>query len=98
MTNVQALALIVGALMPYLGGVLVQDGLNKVYNRILVVLACGVAGALSVLVTGGFTNFHVGNLIGVIAAVFIASQAAYVAYFKGTATEAIINEKTTLIK
>lgn len=98
MTNVAGAALITGALMPFLITILNQAGLPKIWNELITILACGAAGAVTVWATGGFANFKVGNLIGVIALVFVASQAAYASYWKNTSTEVALNEKTSLIK
>ena len=98
MTNTQALALLVGVIMPLAVTFLKQSGLTRNWNTLITVVACGLAGAATVWVTGGFNNFKVMNLLGVIAAVYVASQAAYMAYWKGTGTEATLNIKTSIIK
>ena len=97
-TNAAAAALIIGALMPFLVTFLKQAGWPKWANMIVTILACGLAGAVTVWATGGFDNFAVGNLLIIIAAVFVASQACYAAYWKNTPTEAAIDVKTSIIK
>lgn len=92
------LAPIVGLLMTFLASFVKQGGLSRNWNALITVLACGVAGIVTVAATGGFNHFSWAGLLGVVGLVIAASQAAYAAYFKGTATEAIINEKTSLIK
>ena len=99
MTNVQAVAFLVGiVLMPLAVTLVKQSGLTRTWNTVITIVACAIAGSATVWVTGGFANFKVANLLGVIAAVFIASQAAYQAYWKGTGTEAILNIKSSIIK
>jgi acyl-coenzyme A synthetase/AMP-(fatty) acid ligase len=84
--------------MPLVVTFLKQDGLSKTWNTVITVLACGAAGAITVWATGGFDHLKLANLIGVIAVVYVASQAAYQAYWKGTGTEALINIKSSIIK
>ncbi len=98
MSNMQAAALIVGILMPFVVTLLKQSGLTKTWNIAITIVSCAAAGAITVWATGGFNHLKVMNLLGVIAAVFIASQAAYQAYWKGTSTEAWINIKSSIIK
>lgn len=98
MTNAAAAALIIGALLPFLVTFCKQDGWPKWANEIVTILACGAAGTLTVWATHGFAHFQVGNLLVVIAAVFVASQAAYAAYWKGTGTEAKLNRKSSFAK
>jgi len=98
MTNMQAAALIVGVLMPLVVTFLKQSGLTRNWNIAITIAACAAAGALTVWATGGFVGFKLANLLGSIAIVFVASQAAYQAYWKGTGTEAILNIKSSIIK
>lgn len=50
---------------------------------------------LTVWVTGQLTA---ANIVGTIAAVFVAAQAAYFAYWKGTDAEKALNELTSVVK
>ena len=98
MSNIVAASLIVGSLMPFVVTFIKQSGFSKATNLIITILTCGIAGTLTVWATGGFDNFVLANLLGVIAAVFVASQAVYAAFWGNTTIEPVLNKKTSFVK
>jgi hypothetical protein len=98
LTNAAAASLIISTAMPYLVTLLKQVGWPKWANMLMTIVACGIAGTITFWATGGFNNFQWQNLLIIIAGIFVASQAAYAAYWKGTVTEAKINQSTSFIK
>jgi len=95
MTKTQSVALIIGLAMPFLITVIKQAGLNKWWNLGIAVAACAIAGTLTVWAGGNLTAV---NILGTIGLVFVAAQAAYTAYWKGTSAEAALNEATSIVK
>jgi len=95
MTNAAAASLILGCIMPFIVSIVKQINFPKWANWTITLLLCSVMGTVTVWITGGFDNFHIGNLLVVIAGIFVSSQAAYSAYWKGTVTEEKLNALTS---
>jgi len=98
MSNLAAWAFIVSLGVPLLITFCKQSGLTRTWNKVITVAVCGAVGTVTVWLNGGFNNFKVLNLLGVVAAVIVASQAVYATFWKGTGTEAQLNIKTSFIK
>ena len=96
MTNAAAAALLIGAVMPFLISVIKQVKFPKWANWLIAAVLCAGAGTLTVWATGGFSHFQTANLLVIMATVFVASQAAYAAYWKGTSTEDKLNTLTSV--
>ena len=96
-TNAAAASLVIAIIMPFAATIIKQVNWSKAVNTTIVVLLCVAAGALTMWATGGFDNFKAVNLLIIISGIFVASQATYAAYWKGTATEDKLNVLTSLV-
>lgn len=96
--NAAVAVVIIGALMPYAVSLLKQVGWPKWANMGVTILLCAIAGTVNVWANNGFNNFRWENLAIVIGAIFLASQAAYAAYWKGTPTEDAFNQRFSHFK
>jgi hypothetical protein len=94
MTKTQAVAAIVGILMPLLVAILKQTGFPKWANSIIAVLACAGAGVLTALATG---QLKTGAALVAIATIFTVAQVEYLAFFKGTGLDSLA-DFTSIIK
>jgi predicted membrane channel-forming protein YqfA (hemolysin III family) len=94
MTNAAAAALLISSIMPFLVTVVKRCNWPKWANILVTIATCAIAGTLTFWATGGFSNFNVANLLIIIAGIFVASQATYAAYWKGTDSEAKLNTLT----
>lgn len=94
-SNTETIALVIGIVMPLLVTVVKQAGLNKWLNLLICVVACGIAGFVTVWARG---ELQWGNALAAIATVFVAAQAVYGAFWRWMDIEGIINDKTSLIK
>ncbi|MHB8779813.1 MAG: hypothetical protein ACYC55_00305 [Candidatus Geothermincolia bacterium] len=95
MTNTQAITLLVGILMPALISVLKQCGLNRYWNFLISVAACGIAGTLTVWARG---ELNLANVLQALATVFVASQAVYAAFWRDSGLETRIDVATSIVK
>jgi len=85
----------IGVLMPFLITLVKQWGLSKRWNLLIAIGSCALAGFLTVLAAG---NVNWADWGAAALAVFGASQAVYVAFWKDSGTEAALNIKTSIIK
>lgn len=95
MSNTEAIAILVGALMPVIITIVKQAGLNRWWNLVITILACAVAGTLTVWARG---ELAWSNLAVVSATIFVASQAIYAAFWRSTPSESTLNDATSLVK
>lgn len=95
MSNTQAIALIVGIAMPFVITILKQVGFPKWANLLIAAVSCIAAGVLTAWAAG---QLNAANVVGAIAAVFIAAQATYAAYWKNTDTDDALNAATSIFK
>jgi hypothetical protein len=86
MTNEQAIAVILGIVMPVIVSFLKDCGWSTRQKFWFTILICGIAGAGTAFYTGGlaFTFEGAQKLLLDVAIVFSASQVVYKAYFEGT--------------
>lgn len=95
MGKVEAAAFIVGIIMPLLVTLLKQSGLSQRVNLVIALIACAGAGVLTAYAAGLFTGTAV---IVAIATVFSVASAEYGLFFRNTATEAKVNNATSIVK
>jgi len=95
MDNTQTIALLIGALMPFIITLVKQSGLNRWWNLLIAVASCGIAGTLTVWARG---ELQWGNWLAVVGVVFVASQAVYAAFWKDSGVETKIDELSSIIK
>lgn len=98
MTNLGALSLLIGSLFPILASVLRQNKLPRWANMAIIIIACAGAGVLTVLVGNQFNwaAFNSTNILITIGLIFVASQAVYSAYWKGSTVVQVIDAKTQI--
>lgn len=95
MTKMQAVAAIVGIVLPLVVSFLKQAGLQKWANSLIAAVVCAGAGVLTAYVMGQFTT---GPILVAVATVFTVAQAEYLAFWQGSGVEAKYTEITSIVK
>ncbi len=95
MNNTQAAALIIGGVMPFVITVVKQVGFPKWANLLISAVLCAGAGFLTVWAAGQWSTT---NILVTIGLSFGAAQSVYAAYWKGTRTEGLLNQATSVVK
>ena len=98
MTNLGALAILVGALFPILGSFTHQNNWPRWVNMGIIIIVCGAVGTLTVWAGNSlhWASFSAGTILITIAVIFTAGQALYAAYFKESPVAQFIDAKTQL--
>ena len=92
-TNTQVLAGIVGIVMPVIITFVTQAGLSKIYNMLIAIASCLLAGVITVALSGDFSDLPKAAIT-----IFALSQAAYNLYWKNLNISGTLNEKTSIVK
>lgn len=92
-TNTQVLAGIVGVSMPIIITFVTQAGLSKVWNMLIAIGSCILAGIITVALSGDFSDLPQAAIT-----IFALSQAAYNLYWKNLNISGTLNEKTSIVK
>lgn len=95
MGNVEAMALIVGVVMPLIVTLVKQSGLDRRWNQLIAIVACALAGAGTAWATGQFTGTTV---VAAIAIVLATAQVNYNLLWRDTKTEEVLNLVTSIKK
>jgi len=95
MNTSQAIAAIVGLLMPIIITIVKQAGFSRTANFAIAVASCVIAGGLTAWATGKLTP---ANIVGDIAIVLTASQAIYASFWKDSGVESKLNDLTSVKK
>lgn len=95
MSNTEAIAILVGILMPFLITILKQVKFPKWANLLITVIACGAAGVATVWARG---DLQWANLAVVTALIFVSAQAVYASYWRSTEVEGKLNDLTSVWK
>jgi 4-amino-4-deoxy-L-arabinose transferase-like glycosyltransferase len=95
MTKMEAVAAIVGVLMPFLVVVLNQAKFPKWANSLIAIAACAGGGILTAY---AMNLWSWTTILVAMATVFTVAQAEYLAFWQNSKPEAVVNTATSVVK